>query len=190
MSPLRLHLCAIVGSTIAFVAATIASEWIFTHSEFVRGVNWVYLPAGMRLLCTLLFGEAGAIGVMAGSWLTCFFYFFPDDTVRAFIGGILSATAPYLVYRAAVRYYGLRTTLTNLTARKLMVLIVATSLASPLLHNAWFLLRGDTDHWLARLCIMIIGDLCGTLIVVYTMKGLLALLPRRAPPEGMPARPN
>jgi hypothetical protein len=40
------------------------NEWLFTPFEFARGINWIYLPAGVRLLCTLLFAAAGAIGLL------------------------------------------------------------------------------------------------------------------------------
>ena len=76
---------------IAFVAMLAANEWLFTRLEFVPGINWIYLPAGMRLLCVLLFGNAGAIGLLLVSWLVCFFYFFPDDYLRSFMGGVLAS---------------------------------------------------------------------------------------------------
>ena len=61
---IRHRLAVVCGTTLVFLLALIANEWIFRHSEFVRGVNWIYLPAGIRLLCTLLFGALGAIGIL------------------------------------------------------------------------------------------------------------------------------
>ena len=46
-------------------------------------------PAGVRLLSTLLFGGAGALGLLIVSWMVSFFYFFPSDFMRAFAGGIV-----------------------------------------------------------------------------------------------------
>jgi hypothetical protein len=178
MSQFRLNVLMAVGSALIFLITFVANEWVY-NSEFVRGINWVYLPAGMRLLCSLLFGGAGAIGVMVASWITCVFYFFPDDPVRSFVGGIISAAAPYLVYRGAQHYFGLRASLTNLTTRRLLFLIVVYSVASPSLHHLWFLMRSGTDP-VPGIFVMIIGDLTGTLLVVYTLKMLLAFLPAGA----------
>ncbi|WP_250522448.1 hypothetical protein [Caballeronia sp. ATUFL_F2_KS42] len=107
MSSLQLRLCSVVGTALVFITSLWANQEIFTHSEFVRGVNWIYLPAGIRLLSTLLFGADGALGLLFASWLVDFFYFFPNDPVRSFVGGIIATVAPYAVYRLAREIYGL-----------------------------------------------------------------------------------
>lgn len=162
---------------IAFVLMLMVNEWLFSTLEFARGINWIYLPAGMRLLCTLLFAEAGAVGLLLVSWLVCFFYFFPDDVSRSFMGGILAAAAPYLAYRIAQQAFGLRTSLSNLSSKRLFALIVFYSVASPVLHHIWFAIHGETDDFVRSFCIMFIGDLNGTVIVVYAMKMILSCFP-------------
>jgi hypothetical protein len=164
------------GATVVLFCSTLAlNELVFTRLEFVRGVNWIYLPAGMRLLCILLFAEAGAIGLLVASWLACFFYFFPNDPIRSFMGGIIAAAAPYLVYRVMLISAGARTSLADLTPLRLLVYAVAFSIGSPLLHHIWFALHGDTDKLLRSFLVMAQGDLAGTLIVLYLAKGALAL---------------
>jgi uncharacterized membrane protein required for colicin V production len=132
------------------------------------------------LLSTLLPGADGAIGLLIASWLVNFFYFFPHNPVRSIAGGIIATVAPYAVYRLAQEIYGLRASLTNLTSKRLLVLVLAYSIASPLLHHIWFFLRGDTQNIVDRFFAMFIGDLTGTSIVIYTLKGLLSLAPVRA----------
>lgn len=171
---------AMVAATIVLFGATLAvNEWLFRRLEFAPGINLIYLPAGMRLLCTLLFAEAGAIGLLIVSWFVSFYLFFPGQFERPFWGGILATLAPYLVYRGARGLYGLQASLVNLTPQRLLVLALAYSIASPLLHHAYFALQGQ-DDLLRGFVAMFVGDLCGTLILVYTIKGLLALAPRRA----------
>jgi uncharacterized membrane protein YeaQ/YmgE (transglycosylase-associated protein family) len=176
MSNLRLHFCSVIGTAVVFTFSLWVNEELFTHSEFVRGVNWIYLPAGIRLLSTLLLG---AIGLLLASWLVNFFYFFPNDPVRSIVGGIIATVAPYAAYRLAQEIFGLRASLLNLTSRRLLLLVLAYSIASPLLHHIWFFLRGDTQNIAERFLAMFVGDLAGTLIVIYTMKALLSLLPVR-----------
>jgi hypothetical protein len=173
---------AMVGATmLGFVAMLAANEWLFTRLEFVPGINWIYLPAGMRLLCVLLFGDAGALGLLLVSWLVCFFYFFPNDYVRSFMGGVLAAAAPWIANRLAQQAFGLRASLTNLSPLRLFACILLYSLASPLLHHIWFAVHGDGKDLIHGFVVMFVGDLTGTLIVVYAMKGLLSLLPPAAP---------
>ena len=181
-SNLRQHFVQVVLTFALFLAMLWANDWLFRRLEFAPGINWVYLPAGMRLLSTLLFGEAGALGLLLVSWFVSFVYFFPNDPSRAFIGGILATLAPWLVYRGAKRVYGFQGSLRNLTSGRLLVLALVYSVASPLLHHLWFALRGQ-DDLLRGFLVMAIGDLTGTLIVLYGIKGLLALLP--AHPTGI-----
>lgn len=177
MSNARLQLSMVAVTMVTFLLMLIANEWLFTRFEFARGINWVYLPAGMRLLCTLLFAEAGAVGLLLVSWLVCFFFFFPDDYMRSFMGGILAAAAPYLAYRVARHFFGLQASLRNLSAKRLLCCVVGYAVASPLLHHLWFAVNGETDDLIRRFFVMVVGDLIGTLLVVYTMKMLLSRIP-------------
>jgi hypothetical protein len=177
MLSLRLHFVAVSGTAVVFILSLFVNQEIFTHTEFVRGVNWIYLPSGVRLLSTLLLGGDGAIGLLVASWLVDFFYFFPHDPIRSFAGGIIATMAPYGVYRIALERYALRASLTNLSPRRLLILAFAYSVANPVLHHIWFALRGDTDHIFERLFAMFVGDLTGALILLYIMKGILAFVP-------------
>jgi hypothetical protein len=177
MSAFRLNVSLVVLSATLFLLVFVANEALFnsTQFEFVRGMNWIYLPAGMRLLCTLAFGGAGALGVLIASWITCVFYFFPNDPLRSFAGGMASAAAPYLVYKFAQIYYGLEPSLNNLSPKRLLLLALVYSLANPSLHHLWLLLHGDPIDGNGFL-VMVIGDFLGTLVMLYSIKVLLALL--------------
>jgi hypothetical protein len=174
----RHYLAVVCGTALIFLLTLVANEWIFWHSEFVRGVNWVYLPAGMRLLCTLLFGGLGALGILMASLISCFFYYFPHEPVRAAFVGIISALAPYLVYLFATRKLGLRPSLVNLTAGRLLFLILLYSMVGPAMQQMWTVLNGHAGDAGARFAVMVIGDLTGTLIIVYALKVGLWLITR------------
>ncbi|KIG02296.1 MASE1 domain-containing protein [Caballeronia concitans] len=179
MSNLRSHVLLVLGTALVFVLSLWINEEVFTHTEFVRGVNWIYLPSGVRLLSTLLLGGDGALGLLLASWLVNFFYFFPHDPIRAFAGGIIATIAPYAVYRLAREWFGLKASLANLTPRRLLLLAVAYSVANPLLHHIWFALRGDSQNLVEGFFLMFIGDLLGALIVLYASKLVLTLVSRR-----------
>lgn len=182
MSQVRLNVYMAVATIVLFCSTLFLNELLFTKLEFAPGINWIYLPAGMRLLCILLFAEAGAVGLLIVSWGVCFLYFFPDDMPRSFVGGIIAAAAPYLVYRGANWLTGARTSLADLTPARLLAYAVAFSIASPLLHHFWFALRGQ-DQLLSGFLAMAAGDLAGTLIVLYAGKGLLSIFSPRPVPQ-------
>lgn len=173
----------VLGTVCLHGVMMVVNELFFRRAEFLHGIGWIYLPAGTRLLCTLMFGRAGAIGLLIAGWFACYWYYFPGDAVRATTGTIAGAIGPYVVYLAAQSRYGLHASLTNLTPKRLLLCAVGCSIASPLLHHLWFSIYGGSDL-LPGLFVMMIGDLLGTLIVLYTAKWLLSLLPlpqRRLP---------
>src|SRR5690606_21384449 len=170
---------------VTYVASQPIIEWFFSHMAFVRGINWIYLPAGVRLVCTLLFGAAGAVGLLVASWITCFFYLFPDDVGRSLVAGVIATLAPYLAYRWAREALELRSDLRNLTTRRLVVCAVAYALMNACAHHLWFYLRGEHSHLLDGLAVMFIGDRSGSLIMLYAMKAMLAALPPLRPPVGL-----
>lgn len=179
MSPLRLNFYLVLCTVAMHGMMMLANELFFMKAEFLQGIGWIYLPAGTRLLCTLLFGRAGAVGLLITGWCACYWYYFPGDPWRSTAGAVAGAIGPYLVYVIAQNRLGLRASLTNLTPQRLLLCAVGCSLASPLLHHLWFAAHGDSNL-LSTFAVMFIGDLAGVLIVVYVAKGLLTLLPASA----------
>lgn len=177
MSDMQLKFAMGAGTAVLFLGAIGLNELLFTSFEFARGISWIYLPAGVRLLCTLLFAEAGALGILAASWLICFFYFFPDDPLRSFAGGILAALAPYLTYRILVAGR-IGSSLARLGPWRLLGCALAFSIASPALHHFWFALQGQREGLLEGFLVMASGDFVGTCIVLYAAKLALSLRPR------------
>jgi hypothetical protein len=57
----------------------------------------------------------------------------------------------------------------------------AYSIANPRLHHTWFFVQGDKQNIVNRFFAMFVGDLIGALIMLYAMKGILALLPTKRP---------
>ena len=63
--------------------------------------------------------------------------------------------------------------LQNLTPKRLLILSVMFSLASPFLHHLWFALYEHKEGLGASFVAMAAGDLGGTLVVLYFAKLLL-----------------
>lgn len=161
-------------TAILFLIMLQLNMWFFSRLEFAAGVNWIYLPAGVRMLCTLLFAEAGAFGLLAVSWFVCFYYFFPDDWARSFVGGIVATLAPYGTFCIPRHWMGLGASLSQLTPSRLLALSVFYAFANALLHVGLTLFLGGGVQ-LEQFLLMMAGDFNGTLIVLYAFKALLML---------------
>jgi hypothetical protein len=153
----HLELCFALLTMFLFLATLFLNAWLFKRLEFVPGITWIFLPAGIRLLCTLLFAHSGAVGLLLASWLVGFLHYFPEDAERALVGGIISGGAPYLVYLAARRFWGLHSSLANLSTSRLLSLAIAYAFCNAFLHLLYFawreqpeLLQGLLATWAAR----------------------------------------
>ena len=154
------------------------NDWLFKAFELHGGANWIFLPAGLRLMCTLVFGVDGAIGLLLAALLIIHSNL-GIDPVTGIGAALISSGAPYLVYLGALRA-GLPVTLDKLSAAKLSSLALIYALASSGLHSFWFALRGFYPNFLHNWITMFIGDLLGTLIMIYAMKVVMAIFRRQS----------
>ena len=69
---------------------------------------------------------------------------------------------------------GMPTNLQKLTSANLSILIVIYAASSAMLHQVWFGLRDVSTNLLTGFGAMFIGDLSGTLIIIYAIKFSLA----------------
>ncbi len=172
--PFPFQLLCIVFSAALYFSFFRLNDYAFQAFELHAGANWVFLPAGLRLLCTLMFGGAGAIGLWIASLLIVAADFTEIDIITSLVSTVVSAGAPYLVYRLALSA-GMPDTLVQLTPKRLMQLSVAYAFANALLHAAWYALRDIHPDFIGGFVTMFVGDLIGTLVVLYAMKILLAV---------------
>lgn len=164
----------VVITTVIFIALNGLNEFFFAQLEHSQGINWVFLPAGIRLLATLLFGFAGFVGLLAAGIFLNFQHFAFPDEIRAVSGALAGAGGPYLAYLFAKHWFDLGPRLKNLTARRLLLTGVLCGLMSPALHHAFMWVQTGLVDWIA-LTAMITGDIVGILIVLYLAKGLIKL---------------
>jgi hypothetical protein len=150
---------------------------LFNALELHSGANWIFLPAGVRLLCTLLLGVEGAIGLLIASVIISIQAYGEMGLVTNLVSACISAGAPYLVYRLAL-INGMPATLEKLNAAKLALLCLAYAFMSALLHSIWYTLRSVNTDILTGFTAMFTGDLIGTLIILYAMKMILATVRR------------
>lgn len=175
-----LQFVSIAISAILYFAFFWLNDWLFAMTALHDGANWIFLPAGLRLLCTLIFAGEGAVGLLLASLLIGFMRTHSMDLITQFGAALISAGAPYIAYRGALKI-GMPASLEKLSAGGLGVLALAYALTSSFLHSFWFMVRGFFTGFLQGWSVMFIGDLIGTLIMVYLLKTILAVARRTRP---------
>jgi hypothetical protein len=174
------HLACVAATTIVFLGLNWVNELAFLGLEHSNGVNWIFLPAGIRLLATLLFGLAGFEGLLlAGLYLNFWHFDFQSD-FRAWSGAFASAAGPYVAALFARHWFDIRARLQGLTVRRLLFTALLCGFMSPVLHHAlMWVLTGEVD-WHA-LTAMIVGDIVGIVVVLALAKATMALAERYDP---------
>ena len=155
------------------------NAWLTSELLFSSGVNWIYLPAGLRLFLTLIFGLPGAIGIGVASFLISYSGALPHDLLLCIGTGVISGMAPYIARMIIFSNIRLEADLSNLSLPKLLMCILIYALLSAGLHQVWYGLEGlensgNINHFL----VMFIGDVLGSLLLISLIKAGLDFLRR------------
>ena len=153
------------------------NDWLTAQLTFGLGVSWIYLPAGLRLFLTLIFGLPGAMGIAIASFLISYLGSFPHELTTCIGIGLISGFAPYLARVFVLSNVDISSDLSNLTLPKLLICTLIYAALSAGLHQWWFAVRsldetGSFNHFL----VMLIGDVLGTIVLVGLIKIGLDLL--------------
>ncbi|QWE24827.1 hypothetical protein FD977_00765 [Polynucleobacter sp. AP-Elch-400A-B2] len=166
-----------IVSVLAYSSLFCINAWLTTHLSYGVGVNWIYLPAGLRLFLTLIFGLSGAIGIAIASFAICFFGPFPLELTNYIGIGLISGFAPYLARLFVVSNISISSDLSNLSLQKLAICILIYAALSSGLHQWWFAIRGlDEAGTLNHFLVMMTGDVLGTVMLIGLVKYGLDLM--------------
>lgn len=142
------------------------NHWLFSVTEVSSFISWIFLPAALRMLAVMACGWVGAVGLFVGAMLTN-----QTDPTGAFGDGValafLSATGPMAAFWFCTRLLNLSKDLSGLTARQLLVFALTGALLNAVPHNIYFYFSGRMSSPIDGLVPMLVGDLIGTLIVLY-----------------------
>jgi hypothetical protein len=170
----------ILGFLISSVAYTILfyiNAWLMANLAYGLGVSWIYLPAGLRLFLTLIFGLPGALGIAMSSFFISYLGDFPQDFTTCIGVGLISGLAPYLAGIFVLKNAKISPDLSNLSLPNLIACILIYALFSAGLHQWWFAVRGlDETGSFNHFLVMLIGDVLGTILLVGLIKVGLDLL--------------
>ena len=138
--------------------------------EEAKGVNWIFLPAGIRIFITLIFDYSGALGLALASLLINYIGFYELDLVSTLGIAIICGMAPLLGRHFVIHNLKVQADLSNIVFTQLLATIIAYSLLSSGLHQLWFITRGldsgSWNHFIAMFC----GDIAGSVLFVVAIK--------------------
>ena len=176
---MRTGMMNVIISVFAYTLLFYINSWITTELVFGLGVNWIYLPAGLRLFLTLIFGLPGAIGIAIASTLISYYGELSSDLAICIGTGLISGFAPYLARIFVFSNVKLESDLSNLNLQKLLLCIVIYALMSAGLHQYWYATLGlENTGSVNHFAVMAIGDVMGSILLIALIKSGLDLMRR------------
>jgi hypothetical protein len=164
-----------------FYVFFLLNQWLMASMSHSDSVNWVFLPAGLRVILTLVMGFSGALGIVLGSWAVGLSD--GQDWSLLLVGnGLISGLTPWLVMRWVMQGSDFRHRLHLLTPQRLLVFVFVYAIANALFHHLfWWLLTPLTLAALDGLLPMAVGDTLGALLLLYLLKWILGRWPLPTP---------
>lgn len=173
----------IFGVALTWVLFFKLNMMFFSHFESSKFINWVFIPAGIRLIAVLLFGFYGVIGLFIGAMMTSHYVGIGFDT--AIMVSLISGINPYLSITATKYCLKVDALMRGMDAKQLLTLSFFAALFNGLSHNLYFhLFMGKGS--IADCINMFIGDLIGSLIVLFSFSLLIKWLRKSIKPQTQP----
>jgi hypothetical protein len=161
-------------SAVLFVGFFQLNDWLFSMFEHSKGINWIFLPAGFRVILVLVLGLPGALGLMLGSWFIDWELIQGQNALLGLLNGVVGGLTPWLVLKYLQKQKWLGQQLQALNAAQLLNLTLVTSAASALTHQIiwWLLERPNMNIWV-DVWPMFFGNVLGALLMLYSFKFVL-----------------
>lgn len=159
---------AVAFSALAFFLLCQINDLLFQHLAYSPGVSWIFLPSGLRLLLVLMLAGPGAIGLMLGSLLAGLSR--SQELELALAAAFISGLSPWLARWVCLRTMHVKSDLNELSALRLLQMALVFAAISAVLHQALYAGVGLSTNFLEGAAVMAIGDLLGTLVVLYLVK--------------------
>ena len=160
-------LLVLICAVAYFYAFKLNLYW-FDWIEFSHGLNWVYIPSGLRLLFVLILARLGGVGIALSSIFINYTLGDVDAHVFNIVTGVISGASPCIARYLAIKWFNLDTLLVNLTGRDFFKISVLFAVVNALLHQLWYFWMDKTQDFLASALAMGVGDWFGTVLVLAT----------------------
>lgn len=151
-----------------FVGFFELNDLLFSSVQHAQGIDWIFLPAGFRVLLVLVMGMPGALGIVAGNlWLD-------QDLLRdghlsqVGLTAIVSGLGPWAVRQWMTSRQWLDKDLKDITLASLVNFVLCCAALNALLNQ---LIRWNfhfaNSQPLVDVWPMFVGDAIGATAVIY-----------------------
>lgn len=154
-----------IGVAIAWTLLFKLNMWAFKSLEVNHFVSWIFLPAFIRILSVLLFGWAAVTGLIIGAIITSN----PADIghTTPYVLALISGVGPMIAVRFCEYVLKLPPTLIGIRPSHLFIFAITGAFVNISLNGYYFALHQLPSHPITCLSPMFIGDMLGSIIMLY-----------------------
>lgn len=154
-----------IGVAIAWTLLFKLNMWAFKSLEVNHFVSWIFLPAFIRILSVLLFGWAAVTGLIIGAIITSN----PSDIghTTPYVLPLISGVGPMIAVRFCEYVLKLPPTLIGIRPSHLFIFAITGAFVNVSLNGYYFALHQLPSHPITCLSPMFIGDMLGSIIMLY-----------------------
>ena len=164
--PILKKLLVITSCALLYYGCFYLNKFVFDELEFSFGVNWVFIPSGLKLLMVLIAVEDAAIGITLASWMIGLDHYYLDSLLSTLVTGVISGCSPLLARKICLDFLGIDKELVGLSPRSILIMSLVFSILSASLHQLWFLYNNISENFLNSLAVMALGNMLGTALVL------------------------
>jgi hypothetical protein len=166
-----------IGSAVVYaIFSKINLEFLDASNAY--GANYIWLPAGIRLLIAMLLGVVGAAGVALAATYLALQNGGIENLPNAMAYGLIAGFAPYLALRSFMVFLNAEFNLIGLSGKRLLQLTLWSAMVNAGLKNIFFLVEDPSRNFLESGLYMLLGDCVGTLAVLYAIKSSIYFFER------------
>ena len=159
----------IAVATLVYYGTYLFNAWFFSSVSIAPHLSLIYLPAAVRMLFALVLGLPAALGMALGtlliiyttqgSWTVVWYEAIPVSLISGF--------APLFAVMIGVRWLKLSVDLRGLKPMHLIKFTLLGALCNSIPTNAFYWAMGHMDMPLPAMAQMFLGDVLGTLLVLW-----------------------
>ena len=143
-------------------------------------ISWIFLPAAIRMISVMLLDWLGAAGLFVGALITSQ-PFLNQSLSEAIVLAGLSALGPVIAVTFCSRWLRMPSNFSGLGLRQLTLFGLTGALCNVIPHNIYFYMTDRIPSPLAGVFPMFVGDLLGTVIVLWFCALVLkSVFPKRS----------
>ena len=173
MKTLNLWAFSLLGMLVvgcSFFIARYINIQVIPFLAFDDLTQLIYLPAGVRLIAVAAFGWFGAAGIVLG-WILCHLLGDEKTLLECLFLGIISGITAIASLHIWQILFRVDDVLSQLNLKSLLTLVLVSSFISAIIRFLYIAKWDPTVQFLPIFSIGLIGDISGSLIILYSLKG-------------------